>query len=378
MANLEAKTYMSSIQLSIVVFVVAVGSQIMTGPRALIASVGQGAWLSVIIGGVIFYMVVCLMLILGKQYPDETFVQYAPRLFGSLGGNIVILWFFLQFSLVLIANFNSVGKIITFYMFDRTPPEVIILALLVVCTYCAVQDWGTILRMQQIMFFVAYSMLMIVWMTSWLHFTPENMLPLWPSNIKAVISSSFSTWGMYSGYECVLMLLPLVYRQVSLGNLVKTMGVSFGGQCLVFVLVIVIIIGVLSVDTAKNMPYPALLVIRSIELPGTFIERLENYLLLAWIPIVFDTMVGVMFFIAQICMQHYRHADHRPWVLLLVPIIYVISILLIDDQEAYEAISKFSLGVGLGFSFVVVPLALMLSWWKKRGGGTSCGSKKTL
>ena len=112
--------------------------------------------------------------------------------------------------------------------------------------------------------------------------------------------------------------------------------------------------------------------IRSVELPGTFIERLENYLLLAWVPVVFDTLAAMMFFMGQVCMRQYRYVDHRPWVLLLVPIIYVGSILL-DTQQVYDAVSKYTLWAGLGFSFGIVPLSLMLSWRHKRKAVARCG-----
>ena len=373
MANLEAKTDMSPLQLGIVVIGTCVGGQVMLGPRALIAAVEQAAWLSIILGGVIFYVATYLMLTLGRRYPDESLVEYAPRLFGRLGGAAVIFWFSLLFLLQLIVIFSGVGKIITFYMFDRTPPEVVIMALLIACTYYALQDWGTILRVQQILFFMAYSMLTMIWMTSILNFQPENMLPLWPLKTNAVISGGFATWPLYSGYECVLLLLPMVCRKTSFAKLNKIIGGAFGCMTLFFLLIIIIIIGVLTVENAKSVPYPALIVIRGVELPGTFIERLENYLLLAWIPVVFGAIGTTMFFMGQVCMQHYRYADHRPAVLALVPIIYVGSILLLDDQQMYEMVSKYTLWAGLGFSFGVVPLSLILSWWHKRKAAVRCG-----
>ena len=176
---------------------------------------------------------------------------------------------------------------------------------------------------------------------------------------------------MYAGYECVLLLMPLVYRQIKLSSLIKIIGGSFGCLSLLFLLIIVVIIGVISVEGAKNLLYPALVVIRSVELPGTFIERLENYLLITWIPVVFDTLAAMMFFMGEVFMRHWHHADHRPWVLLLVPMIFVGSILL-DNQQLHDIVSKFTLWFGLSFSFIVVPIALSLSWWQKRKVGTDC------
>lgn len=373
MANLEAKTYISPLELGILVITTCLGAQIMLSPRALIAAVGQMAWISIIIGGVIFYVATCLMLKLGKQYPDETLVEYMPRLFGRVGGVVVIFWFNLLLFSQVIQVFSGVGKVITFYMFDRTPPEVVIMALLILCTYCALQNFGTILRLQQILFVVAYSLLAVIWMTSILNFQPENLLPLWRLNTGAILSGSISTWPMYSGYECVLLLLPLVHRQASFPKLAKVMGGAFIYVSLYLVLFFILIIGVLTVDNAKDVPYPVLTVIRSVELPGTFIERLENYLLLAWIPVVFDSLMTGMFFMAQTCMRQYCCVDHRPWVLALVPIIYVGSMLLLDDRQASDAVSKCTLWAALGFSFGIVPLSLVLSWLHRRKAVARCG-----
>jgi len=300
-------------------------------------------------------------------------VEYAPRLFGRWGGNLVILWFNLLFFLQLIQTVSSAGKVITFHMFDRTPPEVVILALLVICTYCALQDWGTILRVQQFIFFVAYSMLTVVWMVSIFNLQPENLLPLQSIKIKPVVSGGFSIWPMYSGYECILLLLPLVYRGASLAKLAKGVGGVFAYLILFFMMIMIIIIGVLTVENAKNVPYPTLVVIRSVELPGTFVERLENYLLLAWVPVIFGTFSVIIFFMGQVCMRYYRYTDHRPWILVLVPIIYVGSILLLDDPQGYAEISKLTIWAGLGFSFVLVPLALILCWRQRRKAVAHCG-----
>jgi len=374
MANLEVKTQMSALQLSIVVITTCIGgAQIMRNPRDLIEIAEQGAWLSIIVGGILFYIAACLMIKLGKQYPDETLVEYAPRLFGTWGGGVVILWFYLLFLLQLIQNITSAGKVITFHMFDRTPPEVVILALLVLCTYSALQDWGTILRVQQFIFFVAYGMLTVVWMVSSLNLQPENLLPLWPIKIKPILNGGIATWNMYAGYECILLLLPVVYKGVSFRKLAKTMGGTFVYLSLFFMVLIIIIIGVLTVESAKNVPYPALVVIRSVELPGTFIERLENYLLLAWVPVIFGSFSVVMFFMGQIGMRYYRYADHRPWVLALIPIIYVSSMLLLDDPQGYKEVTKLIVWTGLGFSFGVVPLALLLSWRQRRKARVRCG-----
>jgi spore germination protein len=64
---------------------------------------------------------------------------------------------------------------------------------------------------------------------------------------------------------------------------------------------------------------------------------------------------------ALVCTQRWGHADHRPWVLLLAPIMFTGSVLL-DNSKIIQQINEFSIAVALGFSFIIIPLSLFLSW----------------
>ncbi|EAX47254.1 spore germination protein [Thermosinus carboxydivorans Nor1] len=370
MANLEAKTKMSAMQLGLVVATTAIGAQIIIMPAELIKQTAQATWLSVLLGGFIFYGAAYLMIKLGKQYPEETMVEYMPRLWGRWGGSIVIWWFNLLYMLVFTLILCCFSRAITFIMFDRTPPAVVAMGILAASTYCALQDWGTILRVLQLLFFLAVPMLVGMWLLSLLNFQPENLLPLLPEDIAEVIAASLKSWDMYSGYEIILLLLPAVARgKISME---KAVGGAFGCMGLIFVSIMVIIVGVLTAASAKNAVYPAIMVIRAVELPGTFIERLENYLVIAWIPIVFDTLAVMLFIVAQVCMRHYHYADHRPWVMALAPLLYLGNELL-SGFKTFEIMSKIATWLGLGFSLAVVPLTLILAWRRKRRWHERCG-----
>lgn len=371
MANLEAKSYMSPTEFALMIFAICVGSQIFLAPQGLIQEAGVNSWMSILLAGFLFFIAACVMLWLGLLFREETLVEYMPRIWGRRLGAVFLVWFSLLFFLQVAVILQGAGKVITFYMFDRTPPEVISLSLLILCVYCALQDFGTILRIQQFLFFVSYSLFLGIWMISVLSFQPENMLPMFPLDTTKIITASFHSWTFYSGYEILLLLLPLVYRRANFLTLVKWVGSAFSGMALLYLAIIAIIIGVMTTASAQNTPYPALIAIRSVEIPGTFIERLESYLLIFWIPVVFDTLAMMVYALAETGMHYFGHQDHRPWVLMVVPLIYSLQVFLVE-KSILDGVNLLMLWLGILFSFGVIPITLLRYRWRRRKEKISC------
>ncbi|HWQ61163.1 MAG TPA: endospore germination permease [Negativicutes bacterium] len=369
MANLEVKTKMSPLQLAIIVVTAMVGMPGQTLAPVLKAA-GHAAWLSIIVGTVVYYGMAWLMVKLGEAFPDESFAEYLPRIFGRWPGGAVVwlfvLIFFLQYGNVL----HVMSREITFFMFDQTPFEVVAIGLLTVCAYCALQDWGTILRVMQFIFFTAFPGWLFLLLVSLLSFRFINFLPLWPEDAAGVAAGVMHSWSLFQGYECVLLLLPLVYK----GNIkpARTVAAALALNTGVFLLWAVLQIGALTLEGAKNTPFPIMTVIRNVEIPGTFLERLDTYFLLFWIQLVFASITLAIYFMAQSLTLLYRYADHRPFVLALVPLFFLLGDAShhIRVQEAVKLAAEWT---GLPFSLGVIPLIYAFVWWRRRqrrGQGT--------
>lgn len=362
MADLEVKTRMSPLQLGIVISIMMIG---IPGGATLpiLESAGHAAWLSLLGGAILFYGAAWLMLKLGEQFPDENFAEYLPRLLGRwLGGAAVwlfVLIFFLQSGNVL----NLASREITFFMFDRTPFEVVEVGMLVVVVYCALQDWATILRVIQFIFFTAVPVWLFLLLAGLLGFRFLNFLPLWPENAAGVAAGALHSWNLFQGYECVLLFWPLLYR----GNIrpARAVAWAFAAATGAFLLIIALEIGVLTLEGARNAPFPILTIIRITEIPGTFLERLDTYFLLFWIQLVFVSATLATYFMAQSLATLYRYADHRPFVLALAPPMFIAG-----DAAHHVRVSEFlqqatELG-GLFFSLGVMPAVYAFVWWRGR------------
>ncbi|MCE5286279.1 MAG: spore germination protein [Pelosinus sp.] len=371
MANLEQKAKMSPLQLSIVLVTLCFGVSMITSTSEIIAPAKQSAWVSIIWGGVIFCGAALLMVKLGNLFPNDTFVEYMPKLWGQFFGTLIVWWLnvimVLMFSIAL-ANFS---RTITFFLFDRTPTEVIALGLMSVCIYGALQDFGTILRMMQIVFFIIGPSINTVWLSSLINFQPENLSPLWPEDWGNTITVSFQAWPAFGGYEYILLLLPLVHPKKK--SLTFSISAAFGFIIINYTSFVLITIAVLSPQGIQSSPYPILEVIRGVQIPGTFVERLEGYFMLFWIPIALSSHLIVLWGLAQTRMRQNQYMDHRPLVLILAPLLYTLSILL-DSLEAINALNKLDTWLALIFSFMIIPISLILAWRKKRSVPQNSGA----
>lgn len=358
MANLDPKDKLSPWQLALMLASTGIGSQIILAPAGLIKQAAQGAWITVAIGAFVFFSVTWLMLELGEQFSGQNLVEYFPKVWGKLLGAIFLAWFVIVNLLQFILILRGFSRVIAFNLFFRTPEEAIALLFLFTCAYGAMQDWGTIVRIQQFIFFVVMPPLIALWLVSLLNFSYDRLLPILPDNPLSVLTGIPSTWNFYSGYEVVLLIYPLFYR-IGVKKVIAA-GAAFGCMGMLFVGVTALTIGVLSAKTAADMIYPTLVVIKGIEIPGTFVERLEVYMLIVWIPIVFDSMIIVLAAAAHVFAQCTRYSGHQRWVLLLLPIIIVAFYLLKPINISSQAGDALTL-LGVGFSLLVIPLTFLVA-----------------
>ncbi len=364
MANLEAKSKMSSWQFGIVVTSGLLTARLLSTTSYIVSASEQFLWLSSALAGLLFYLAAYLMIRLGQQFPEETIGEYIPRLFGKTFGGGVFLVFITVLLVNIINCVAALTKLVSIFLFDQTPQAILILVLLLAVAYCVMQDFGTILRVIQILGF-ALPLLYIFYSLIWLNFEPLNVLPLWPDSFIGILKGVMYHIAYYAGYESLLVLLPLARRgKVSFA---RTVGWGFLIVTLIYVFGGLVLVGSISAKTIASVPQPVIYAMKSIELPGTFIERLENYMIMFFMPVTYISMVLSYFALAEGCRKYLHYNDHRTFVPVFLPLIFFMSIF-VDTPERYDVFRYFGMYVILFFSFVIIPILLFLVWWKKGRG----------
>jgi spore germination protein len=357
MANLERNSQMSAIQLAIMIVAVQLDT-LSVGFSTLLRTGGHIAWLSVIAGGTGFYFSAYMAIRLAQKFPDETFAEYIPRLWGKWLGGLVLLLYFLAFLLHTWIGLQSSAREITFFMFDRTPYEIILATYIAASAYCALQDWGTIIRVVQMMVMTGIVILLLLLLLSGVVLQPINLFPLFAGGFSQLSSGFMETWTVFSGYLILLVLMPLIRRREQ--NVARVVGYGFAFITFVVLWAVISIIAGLGIKTAQNVSFPFVTLIRAVEIPGTFLERLDTYLVTIKVMLFFNSMSVVQYVKAVMLMKYFGHSDHRPWVLAFVPILFIGSDAL-HTMRLYHNVRDLSNWLGFIVAFGIIPITLYLA-----------------
>ncbi|MBP2655082.1 MAG: spore germination protein [Firmicutes bacterium] len=361
MANLEAKGKMSPWQLGIVITSALLTARLLPATTYIVISSEQFLWLSSALAGLLFYSAAYLIILLGQQFPNETIGEYLPRLVGKKFGAVVFL-IFITVQLINIINcLIAITTLYSIFLFDQTPRAVLIIVLLLAVIYCTMQEWGTILRVIQILV-LALPMLYGFYSLIWINFETLNLLPLWPDNFSGILQGVAYHTEYYPGYESLLVLLPLAARgKVSFA---RTVGWGFLLVTIMYIIGGIVLIGAISAKTVSNVSYPVVFAMKSVEIPGTFIERLEDHMVTLFLPVTYISMMLSYYVIGEGCRKYLNYNDHRPFIPLFLPLIFFVCAFT-NTPDRLEVLRNFSMFIGLFFSFVIIPLLLILAWRKK-------------
>lgn len=362
MGNLERRISMSPSQFALMFAVVGSGTAVLVMPGTLVPVAEQHTWVSVLLGAFLYFLASIIMIKLGDCFPGQSIVEYLPQVWGKALTAATLLFFTGVLLVQSSVRVQSFGREIVFFMFDRTPIEIVILPFVIVCAFGAVQDLGTILRLSQWLLFLSALPMLGLLLLSMINVKLINFYPLWPVNVSGIIKGAIFSWPYYWGYEVLLILMPAIDRQST--SLVAAIGGSFIFKVILMLLAFVTTVGSMTVAGVKNIIYPTLLAVRGIDLPGTFIERLDNYLLLSWIPFGYITIIIWLYIASVIWTQYFGFKDHRPFVIVFSIFIYIASMSL-HDFSRYLTMVEVSRMLGFTFSVIIIPAVYLVVRWQR-------------
>ena len=367
MANLEAKEKMSSWQLGLVATSGLLTARLLPASTEFVHQAQQFIWLSSILAGVLFYFAAYLMIRLGQPFPEETIGEYVPRLIGKPLGTVVFIIFITVLILNIVNCAIAITTLYSIFLFDQTPRAALVFVLLLAVIYCVMQNWGTILRIVQILV-LALPMLYMFYSLVWLNFDVLNLLPLWPDNLNGILLAVAYNTDYFPGYESLLVLLPLAKRGKA--SFTRTVGWGFLVVIIIYAVGDIAFIGSITAKTGESVPSPVIYAMKSVELPGTFIERLENYMITLFMPVTYISMVISYFAVAEGCRKFMNCKDHRTFIPIFLPLIFFVSNF-VDTPEKREMLRLLTTYTVFFFSFIIIPM-LVYVVRQKRGNNQQC------
>jgi len=350
------------IAMIIIMTVISVGVFSIAADAAEVA--GTDGWIVVALAGALNILAVIIIVKLNSRFPGKTFAEYSQIVIGTFPGKVLTLLFAVYLLLVIAYVTRAFTEVIKMFLLFRTPTEVIMLSLILVCTYIVRGGVECIARINELIFPLLFIPFFIILFFGFPIMNFSNLLPMLQTSSAKMLTSIPAMTFSFGGIELALFYIGFMknpkkaFRPAVAAVLFIT---------LFLVMITVFCIAAFGKNATTLFLWPLVSYIRAISLPGLFIERLDGVILSLWMLTVFTTIVSAYFIVSYSISKVVGTKEQKQYVLPLSIIIYYFALQPDSLAELYEwgsAIFPYAIA---SFLYAVPILLLLIAKFRKLG-----------
>lgn len=333
-----------------------VGIGIFTLPNQMASDFGNSGWIIIIISGLLIFPILIIYERLFSMYPDMDFFQIGKETIGSILFNIYLIVFLGYLILFLAFISRNLGEMIKSFLLVTTPIEIIILVFILSVSYIACYEIDVIGRAGFMVYPLIILLIGIIVLISIPQADFTNLLPLFQFNIKDIPKGINSAFFSFIGFEVILFAMPyLESRKQSL----KFTSIGLVNIILLYIATFIVTISQFSIKQVQRQTWPVLTLVKTVDLPGYFLENLDGLIMSTWVLVIFATMAPMYFGAGKILSKMFKTKSHKYFVLALVPIIYLVAMFPQNHIEINEKMGRYLNLFGV-VSVVILPSIMLL------------------
>lgn len=352
----------TSKQVTVAIFSMVMGAGILAVSREVTDTVQTpDAWISILLGGILAMIGGALTVILCRRYPGKTIFQFSTEVVGTAVGKVLNILASLYF--IVVAGFETriLAELVSTYLLQTTPDKVMMIVFIWVGVYLAVGGINPILKAFEMYFPIVIVLLVGILLLSMKKFDINNMRPFFGKGILPVVRGVGNSFMVYAGYEIVMVIIAVMEEPQ---KAMKSMLLGLLITVIVNTAVVVITIGVLTVDEINNLTWPTSSLVAEIDFPGGFIENFKLFFVIIWIICIYTSFVGALY-IAGLGLSQTLNVKYSNALYAILPFVYVTALIPHDLAEIFD------MGDMIGYTWLLIGLAfpmifLLISFLKER------------
>jgi len=356
------------------VVVAMVGIGIFSCPKEVIDKVGSDAWIVTLIGGIVIFLLLYLIYMVMKKNDFQDLTNILQNNFGMVFGGIFAIIFAIYSIFIVSLGMREFVEVIRLFLLRQTPSEFILITTILTGTYLVRGEIGDLVKFNEISFWIMFLPAFVVFILIAINSDFTNLLPVLNNKPSDYFSASKYALFCFGGFEIAYLILPYVKNKKNSFRVLRK-GIMF--VSIFYIIVMVLVIAVFSKAQGRILLWPTISMIRSLYIPGTFIERWEGIVMALWILFYFTTFVNTYFFSSEIVKNVFKLKDIKISSLLIMPIIYVVALYPENIAEVYTLQFKTTPVLYTAiFVFVILPI-LILIMGKAKGKSEEKGRWKS-
>ncbi|NLK22020.1 MAG: endospore germination permease [Epulopiscium sp.] len=302
-------------------------------PRSAAEFANQDAWIIVILSTLLAFVYGYLVTEIAMRFPGDTFVEFSSKILSKPIGIILSSLLAIKLCFSISLELRVFGELTKQVLLPRTPIEIIIASMLLICSYMVRKGYECRARLGEILIFIMFIPLIIILIFVIPDTDFSNLMPVFTTPIPKMLEGMYFMAFTYTPVELLLMVAPLVNNPKKLRRVSFT---AIGAVGVMSTILVIITIGVLGSIGTKQQIWPVMTLMQVIEIPGAFIERQDALMMIFWILSVFSFISAGLYFISLIITRLIKAREQRFLVLPLVPVLYFISLIPNNIVETLE------------------------------------------
>lgn len=326
----------SGTQILIFIVLTAIGVGGFSLSRLTAEAADQDGWISVIVGGMIAVLNFYIMSRLAKRFPGDTLVEMTEKSVGKVLSIPLLLVFWVYMLLIGAMTLRVFGEVIKMSLLLKTPIEVINIFMMLLVLWLARGGIEPIARFNGVVFPLIMITIFFIMLFSIPGSDFTNILPVFRSGPVNIIKGAYLSTYSYTGYEFILLIIPFIRKP---DKIFRSGVIALTLTALIYTGVVILSFAKFGVADTKKLIWPGLTLIRTIEVPGSFFERLEGVVMTLWILFVFTTLTPFLYSLSVLPSRMLRHREFKHFCAIIVPLVYILSLIPENVTETYEYIN---------------------------------------
>lgn len=359
----------SASQLSLMLFTLVASTAMLFVPAITAEAAGRDGWMSDLFFATVFGLLVAWACIsLGQRFPNESIIEYSPKVLGSFFGHLNILcyiFFFIWTNSIIVGEFADfmVAAFLT-----KTPKLVFMIIIVWLAAYAVRSGLEVIGRLNQLLFpllLISY-LVIVVFVANDIQL--NNLFPLLENGIKPVIKGSLSPSAWRGEIVLTLMIFPNLNQQAK-GRKASIYAVMFLG--IILALNTLATVCVFGPELSSRLTFPYFILAYYSRITAV-LERMEALIMLVWVAGLM-IKIAIFYYCAVLALaQWFKLRDYKP-LITPVGIILIAWALVIyeNSRELIEIISRPFPVYAYTFELLIPALMLLIAVIRKKKGGNS-------
>lgn len=341
-----------------------IGVGVLTLPRATSSKLFEGGWVVPIVGSTGAFFSLWLIARLSRRFPEKTFIEYSHIVWGSvkwprLGRWLSIPWITIYLLYMYLSTgiaSRLFGEVVVTSVLLNTPIEVIIITMFMLALVLCWHEVEVVARVNELLFPLILLPLLFIALASFQKAEWSNLLPIFRGTPRSVIEGVYEGIYSYSGFEIMFMFFAYAHK-----NTRKEVAGFYGIliAMVVYTLIVGASISVFGYEELQRVTWPTLELVKTTQVPGLILERMESAFLAVWVAAVFTTVANA-YYVVVFGLRQLLHKDiifqRIIATVLLVPMFFFT----LWPQNIVEI---FSVTSYLGLSSLVINLAIPIIYW---------------